>query len=103
MRYRVLSLDLHDTAVWDTQAIVEAQYEVRWSLLAQGLRTSNGSQVSSVELRRAREALHSEWRREARPVESNPWPLRSTGYVIASALTTPALSRRSSSATPKGD
>lgn len=72
MRYRVLSLDLHDTVVWDTQAIVEAQYEVRWSLLARGLRMSNGSRVPSEELRRAREALYSEWKREARPVESIP-------------------------------
>lgn len=72
MRYRVLSLDLHDTVVWDTQAVVEAQDQVRWSLLAQGLRMSNGSQVPSEELRRAREALYSELKSEGRPVESVP-------------------------------
>ncbi|HKN07080.1 MAG TPA: HAD-IA family hydrolase [Thermoplasmata archaeon] len=71
-RYRVLSLDLHDTVVWDTQAIVEAQYEVRWSLLAQGLQMANGSQVPSEELRRAREVLYSELKSEGRPVESVP-------------------------------
>jgi FMN hydrolase / 5-amino-6-(5-phospho-D-ribitylamino)uracil phosphatase len=70
VRYRVLSLDLHDTVVWDTPAIVEAQYEVRWSLLAQGLRMSNGGQVPLEELRRAREALSSKWNGEGRPVES---------------------------------
>lgn len=72
MPYRVLSLDLHDTVVWDTQAIVEAQYEVRWSLLAQGLRMTNGSRVQSEELRRAREARYSELKSESRPVESVP-------------------------------
>ncbi len=72
MRYRVLSLDLHDTVVWDTQAIVEAQYEVRWSLLARGLRMPHGGRVPAEELRSAREALYSEWEREARPVESIP-------------------------------
>jgi HAD superfamily hydrolase (TIGR01509 family) len=70
--YRVLSLDLHDTVVWDTQEIVEAQYEVRWSLLAQGLQMSRGSQVPPEQLRRAREALHSKWKSEGRPVESVP-------------------------------
>lgn len=71
-RFRVLSLDLHDTVVWDTRVIVEAQYEVRWNLLAQGLRMSNGSQVPSEELRRAREVLYSELKSEGRPVESVP-------------------------------
>jgi len=71
-RYRVLSLDLHDTVVWDTRAIVDAQYDVRWSLLAQGFRMSNGSQVPSEELRRAREALYSELKSEGRRVESIP-------------------------------
>ena len=71
-RYRVLSLDLHDTVVWDTRAIVEAQYEVRWNLLAQGLRMPNGSQVPSEELRRVREVLSSKLKSEGRPVESVP-------------------------------
>jgi FMN phosphatase YigB (HAD superfamily) len=70
--YRVLSLDLHDTVVWDTPAIVEAQYRVRWSLLAEGLRMSGGSRVPSEELRRARDILFSEWKRARRPVESIP-------------------------------
>lgn len=71
-RYRVLSLDLHDTIVWDTPAIVEAQYEVRLNLLAQGLRGSNGSQVPLEDLRTAREVLHSKWKSEGRHVESVP-------------------------------
>ena len=71
-RYRVLSLDLHDTVVWDTPAIVEAQYEVRLNLLAQGLRGSNGSRVPLEDLRTAREALHSKWQSEGRYVESVP-------------------------------
>lgn len=71
-RYRVLSLDLHDTVVWDTPAIVEAQYEVRLKLLAQGLRGSKGTPVSLEDLRTAREALHSKWKSEGRHVESVP-------------------------------
>jgi FMN phosphatase YigB (HAD superfamily) len=63
-RYRVLSLDLHDTVVWDTRAIVGAQYEVRWILLAQGLRMADGSPIPSEDLRRAREVLLSEWKSE---------------------------------------
>jgi FMN phosphatase YigB (HAD superfamily) len=70
--YRVLSLDLHETVVWDTPAIVEAQYEVRWSLLADGLRQANGNPVPSEELRRARGILYSELKNEGRPVESVP-------------------------------
>ncbi|MGC2290113.1 MAG: HAD family hydrolase [Thermoplasmata archaeon] len=70
--YRVLSLDLHDTVVWDTRAAVEAQYEVRWKLLAQGLRMPNGSQVPIEDLRKAREALDSEWEPGVHPVESIP-------------------------------
>jgi len=71
-RYRVLSLDLHDTIVWDTPEIVEAQYEVRWNLLAQRLRTSEGTPISLAELRRTREALSAERKRAGRPVESVP-------------------------------
>ena len=71
-RYRVLSLDLHDTIVWDTPALVEAQYKVRWNALAQGLRMANGSPVSSEELGRARGTLYSELRNEGRPIESVP-------------------------------
>lgn len=71
-RYRVLSLDLHDTVVWDTPAIVQAQYEVRLNLLAQGLRGPNGVQVPLEDLRLAREALHSKWMSEGRYVESVP-------------------------------
>ena len=71
-RYRVLSLDLHDTVVWDTRSIVEAQYDVRWRLLAQGLRMPNASRVSSEDIRAAREGLKLEWEREGRPLESVP-------------------------------
>lgn len=71
-RYRVLSLDLHDTLVWDTRAIVDAQYHVRLELLARGLRMSDGRQVPLEELREARKALRSTWRSEGRPVESVP-------------------------------
>jgi len=70
--YRVLSLDLHDTVVWDTRAIVEAQYDVRWSLLGQGLLMSDGSPIPSEDLRRAREALLSEWKSEGRRAASVP-------------------------------
>ena len=70
--YHVLSLDLHDTVVWDTRAIVEAQYEVRWNLLARALRRPNGSQVPAGELRRAREALYSELKSKGQRVESVP-------------------------------
>lgn len=70
--YRVLSLDLHDTIVWDTQEIVRAQYEVRLNLLAEGLRMPNGNRVRLDELRRAQEAVHSEWKREGRFAESVP-------------------------------
>jgi len=72
--FRVLSLDLHDTLVWDTPAIVEAQYDVRWTALAHGLRMSNGSQVSSEQLRAARKTLYSELKSEGRPIESVPVP-----------------------------
>jgi HAD superfamily hydrolase (TIGR01509 family) len=71
-RYRVLSLDLHDTFVWDTPAIVEAQYEVRWTLFLQGFRMPNGGRVPVEELRRARGALYSELKSEGRPLESVP-------------------------------
>ena len=71
-RYRVHSLDLYDTFVWDTQAIIEAQHDVRWSLLAAGLRMSNGSEVPLEELPRTREALYSEWNSDGRPVEVIP-------------------------------
>ncbi|MGA8302365.1 MAG: HAD family hydrolase [Thermoplasmata archaeon] len=71
-QYRVLSLDLHDTVVWDTRAIVEAQYQVRRNLLAEGLREADGSAIPSEELLGVWEALRSEWDREGRPVESIP-------------------------------
>jgi len=71
-RYRVLSLDLHDTVVWDTPAIVEAQYEVRWALLAQELRRSNGNQILPEELRRIREIFSAELGNQGRPVETVP-------------------------------
>lgn len=72
MRHRVLSLDLHDTIVWDTPAIVDAQYEVRLNLLAQGLQRLDGSRVSFEDLQAARQALHTEWMGEGRRVESIP-------------------------------
>ena len=71
-RYRVLSLDLHDTVVWDTPAIVEAQYHVRWNVLAQGLRMADGGPVPPEVLREARSALYSEWKSEGHPVELIP-------------------------------
>jgi FMN phosphatase YigB (HAD superfamily) len=70
--YRVLSLDLHDTVIWDTREIVEAQYEVRYRLLARGLRMQEGTPVRLEELRRVRDELQSEREREHRPVESIP-------------------------------
>lgn len=75
-RYRVLSLDLHDTVVWDTPAIVEAQYEVRLNLLAQGLQRPNGSPIPLEDLRRARQALHAQWRDEGGSSESIPLALQ---------------------------
>ena len=72
VQYRVLSLDLHDTVVWDTRAIVEAQYEVRWSLLGQALRMSGGSPIPSEDLRRARETFLSEMKSEGRRTASVP-------------------------------
>ena len=71
-RYRVLSLDLHDTVVWDTPAIVDSQYEVRWTRLAEGLSDSGERPVSRDALRAAREALHSRLKSEGRPIESIP-------------------------------
>jgi len=71
-RYRVLSLDLHDTVVWDTRAIVEAQYEVRWQVLAQGLRMSDGRPVLPDVFVRARESFSTELKSEGRPMESIP-------------------------------
>lgn len=71
-RYRVLSLDLHDTVVWDTREIVEAQYDVRWNLLARGLRMPNGGEVAPEVLRMTREALYSEWKSQGPPVETVP-------------------------------
>jgi FMN phosphatase YigB (HAD superfamily) len=73
-RYRVLSLDLHDTVIWDTREIVEAQYEVRYRLLAQGLRMEDGTPAGLEELRRVRNELQSERDSEHRPVESIPVP-----------------------------
>jgi HAD superfamily hydrolase (TIGR01509 family) len=70
--YRVLSLDLHDTLVWDTRAIVEAQYEVRWSVLAEGLRKSDGSRLTSADVGRAREIFTAEVKRGGHPIESIP-------------------------------
>jgi len=69
-QYRALSIDLHDTIVWDTREIVEAQYEVRWNLLGEGLRMPDGSRISPDQLRRARELLASNLKGEGRPVES---------------------------------
>lgn len=71
-RYQVLSLDLHDTMVWDTRAIVEAQYEVRLGLLSRGLRTENETPVPLERLREAQASLHSRWESEGRFVESVP-------------------------------
>jgi len=71
-QYRVLSLDLHDTVVWDTREIVDAQYEVRWNVLARGLRTAGGSRPSSEQLRKARDALYADLRSQGRPIESVP-------------------------------
>ena len=103
MRYRVLSLDLHDTVVWDTLAIVEARSKVRLNLLAEGLRMSNGSQVPLEELRRAREALYlgmaeGGTSRGVRPRGRPGGPDASTPG--SSVLRAP--SSRSSNATPKG-
>jgi FMN phosphatase YigB (HAD superfamily) len=71
-RYRVLSLDLHDTVVWDTRGIVEAQYEVRLRVLAQGLRKPDGNLLQLEELRAAREEFHAYLKHQQRPVESVP-------------------------------
>lgn len=71
-RFRVLSLDLHDTVVWDTAAIVEAQYTVRLSRLADRLRSADDAPVPLEELRRARDSLHSEWVRMGVSAESIP-------------------------------
>lgn len=68
--YRALSLDLHDTLVWDTREIVDGQYEVRLKLLAHGLRMAGGNQVPLGELRKTRAALHSEWKTEGRSAET---------------------------------
>jgi FMN phosphatase YigB (HAD superfamily) len=69
-QYRALSLDLHDTLVWDTRELVDAQYEVRLQLLAQALRTADGKHVAMGELRKSRAALHSEWVTEGRSAET---------------------------------
>jgi len=71
-RYRVLSLDLHDTIAWDTEAIVDAQYAVRLNRLAERLRMSSGDPVLLEELRRARAALHEEWKRDGMSPETIP-------------------------------
>lgn len=72
VRYRVLSLDLHDTVVWDTRAIVDAQYAVRLELLAKALRGPDGREVPLEELRRSRAALQVKWASEGRSPETIP-------------------------------
>ena len=76
-RYAFLFLDLHDAGpIWDTRETVEAQYEVRWRLLAQGLyRMPDGNQVQFEELRaEPRDALQAEWKRENPSGQSIPVP-----------------------------
>ena len=71
-KYRVLSLDLHDTLVWDTEALVHAQYEIRLRRLAEGLLRTDESPVPLAELRRTRAMLRAQWSREGRSPESVP-------------------------------
>lgn len=58
---RALSLDLHETIVWDTEEIVAGQYGVRYQNLARNFAHSDGRPVRSEEVGRIREDLVAEW------------------------------------------
>jgi len=70
--YRALSLDLHETIVWDTEEIVAGQYGVRYQDLARNLLRTDGTSVRSEEVARIREDLLSEWRAKGESAETVP-------------------------------
>lgn len=72
VHYRALSLDLHDTIVWDTEEIVAQQFAIRYNHLARNLAHSDGEPVRALEVRRARDDLLSEWRGRGEAAESVP-------------------------------
>lgn len=68
--YRALSLDLHETIVWDTEEIVAQQYGVRYQDLARNLARPGGEPVRPEEIRRLRDDLITEWNEEGESAET---------------------------------
>jgi HAD superfamily hydrolase (TIGR01549 family) len=65
-KFRVLSLDLGETTIWDTKEIGAAGYAIRVRVLTRAFVGSDGTLLPEEEVARVRDGLLSEWKREGR-------------------------------------
>jgi HAD superfamily hydrolase (TIGR01549 family) len=65
-RYKVLSLDLGETTIWDTKKIGSAGYRMRVSTLAREFIGRDGRPIPSERVVQVRDDLIAQWRTEGR-------------------------------------